>query len=357
MTTLESIIEEYNYHHKPCDFIPRDLSIIKAFFGNIIQGTMSDIINASLESTEIDTNKYDNVLNFLHGFLHDSHDLSDFGTCILNECDKNTSFDIDIGNIIAEPKLYKSLIDGILQNFKNQVNKSSSSILLLEYREDEYTYKTELEKRDSTYLIIKKKCYQVTKKVSRGIIERQGWDNFNVDNDWNVKHSNIPLKIMINNTDKEESKNEITRNTLITCRNCSGSHYTAQCPKPKTITILESSGDFKTKLDRYVPPYLRNGPSNYDSTFVPRPRTDNYAVKVTNIPTYINDQDVRDMFSAVGRIQRITIPRNKRYPEENCDYCYVNYESEEAVEKAINKFNGNKLASSIITVIRAPSKK
>lgn len=373
---LQTIIQEYNSRSNKT--FNKDKLVILNFFKSIISSNFIVIITKTLEScNNIDIQEYDQVLNYLQS-LQINH--KQLGSCIETLCNKLTEFNINIGITLTKENLYIGFLKGILTYFQEQLNAMKTeerNILLLEYKINEsearqigseinqcdegiceYIIRKEYNKRNNKYFIVTKKVTKVTKMMSKRVLERKSWKSFNLEKaDPTLRMQNTPLELVYKQENNDQTiKNEdlsgITKNSKLICRNCGeiNSHITVKCPKERSEKMTTSMNNLNTITENtnerrtYVAPHSRD--NNRESTFGRRER---HAVRVRNIPTYVTEDDVADMFSCIGRVYRVTIPKDKQ-TGGNTDYCYINLDSAEAVERAVKKFNGGKFDSSIITV-------
>jgi len=86
---------------------------------------------------------------------------------------------------------------------------------------------------------------------------------------------------------------------------------------------------------KYVPLHLRPGASmgsKFDDD-------EQNTLRVTNISADTTEDDLRDLFSRAGRIQRVYLARD-RETQESRGFAYISYYSREDAQKAMDRLNG-----------------
>lgn len=313
-------------------------------------------------------NEYSKVCNF----LTKTQTINDTNTLILiiqsflhvekkgtnNEDNKNNNIPVSF------EQLYNCIISGIHEYFKvklTEMKDAEVGIVLLEYKKKSqnginYNIRREYFKKDDKCFI--RKIMSCSRK-EKMIAERKAWKPFNINaNECSATFENITLEINPNlNKEVSNSTNLLKNTTLekesgskplrvgIKCRNCGTiGHFTHDCPNPQTINSLNTRKSFNeietnnSENNKYVAPNQRPY----------------YSVIVNHISSDSTVDEITNLFSEAGRVQRVTIP--KGYDGLNRNFCFVNFYSEESVERAIKRFNGTGLNSMIMTVEKAKSK-
>lgn len=362
MNYIEEIIILYNTVNKLTN--SQTFDNVLSFFQDITKDkAINQIIKKSFNT--IDNNKkikYVQVLNYIEAKIQN---INSFATIFLVSCNSNLGFDVDNGSYLTEEQLYKSLIKSVYNYFEDRLNKKiQSSInndeivneILIEYIDKDSSFvdnypkdisvvsekketiiRKELQKSNDIYKIVTTKTTKITKKVNPRILARKAWPKFNIDDDdCNSEMQNIPLKIKknLNNGSESEnititSTNTPTVSSQLQCRNCGAinDHLTVKCPNSQNRILDTNNSNYQEKR-RY------------------------HSIKISNIPEYYEEDDLRDIFSAVGRIYRVTRPQNFS-TGSNSDFCYMNLDSEESVVRAIKRFNNTKMDNCIIQVTDA----
>jgi translation initiation factor 3 subunit G len=124
----------------------------------------------------------------------------------------------------------------------------------------------------------------------------------------------------------------------IVCRNCAGSHFTAQCPlpaqkdqaKPKepTISPIATPG-------KYVPPARRSGPSSSSSADPGEPEHETTSLRVSSIATTVTETELADRFARFGRVVRAFCVRDYQTGEYR-GIGYVTFAKREDAERALS---------------------
>lgn len=193
--------------------------------------------------------------------------------------------------------------------------------------------------------------------------------------------------------DEEPSQEEKIRKQLtqtagggkVVCRLCKGSHFTAKCPYKDSLPILSEGGagtpniaDRKTILSTHVsvetPPFQEDAPqnegpstSNTGGKYVPpsmrggpgagrgpgesmrSARDDLPTLRVTNISEDTQEQDLRDLFSHVGRVARVYVGRD-RETGAGRGFAFVSFEDKATAQRAIDRMNGRGYDNLILNV-------
>jgi hypothetical protein len=335
------------------------ISIYKDILRNEEANRLLDTVTIS----DYDYHRHANALKFI---MDKIQNIEEFGILLHTACTKNTGFDIDIGLIITSDKLYNSCITAILNYFKNKIiteereqeqEENSEFVVLLEYgletKENRFSpdlsvvletintsIRKELHKTNSEYKIVTKKITRITKKINQNIVKRRQWKPFNIDDEDKCCNQiqNTPLEIIRESQNIEPSTTKTTlasnSTTQITCRNCGviNDHFTAKCPRQR-YNINNNDNDYNNNARRQY-----------------------YSIQVSNVPEYYEENDIKDLFSTISRIYRVNRVKDRRTGAD-IGICYINYDSEEAVERAIKRFNGYRMDSSIISVTKAQNRR
>jgi translation initiation factor 3 subunit G len=154
------------------------------------------------------------------------------------------------------------------------------------------------------------------------------------------KGDDIPFYLGIDWRDKEkEWADEREKERIvggIVCRNCAGSHFTAQCslPTQEDQSKPEEPAISPTATPRkYVPPARRSGASSAsgDPAEVEMETT---SLRVSNIATTITETELADRFARFGRVARSFCSRDYRTGEYR-GVGYVTFARREDAEQAL----------------------
>ena len=115
----------------------------------------------------------------------------------------------------------------------------------------------------------------------------------------------------------------------ITCRICSGNHWTRECKQ------TGKTGEHEVSLPSdegtaYVPPARRND----------RRQEDEWKIRISNLPDHCDQEDVRDLVHGFGRIARIHMAKDRNTGEFR-GFCFVQFLDEESMQNAITALNGH----------------
>ncbi|KAM7456932.1 hypothetical protein BLSTO_02315 [Blastocystis sp. subtype 1] len=143
-----------------------------------------------------------------------------------------------------------------------------------------------------------------------------------------------------------------------TCRYCKGPHMSMRCPYREMFMSKEQPKEEKPAAaaprteGRYVPPSMRK---TSEKTAEYR-EEESYGVRVSNLAEDVTEMQLRDLFSKCGHITRarvITDFETKR----SRGFAFVNYDTKEEAQRAIDMFNGYAINHLILSVSFAEKKK
>lgn len=126
--------------------------------------------------------------------------------------------------------------------------------------------------------------------------------------------------------------------------------YAAQEDKVNEVAPRGGLPPATTTPGAYVPPSLRDrGPVG--TAFMGERRNDESTCRVTNLPEDMPDleEQLRDMFGQIGRIERFYLARDKTTNRLR-GFAFITYESRVYAERAINQFNNAKFGHLILKV-------
>jgi len=81
----------------------------------------------------------------------------------------------------------------------------------------------------------------------------------------------------------------------------------------------------------------------------PRSKDEANTIRVTNLPEEIQDADIRELFSPLGRISRIFLARDK-YTGASKGFAFVSFDRKEDAAKAVATVHGHGYANLILNV-------
>lgn len=134
----------------------------------------------------------------------------------------------------------------------------------------------------------------------------------------------------------------------ITCRFCSGAHWSAKCPFKDTFAD-ETSGDTSSSASAapvksaYVPPSMRNrtdASQQSPGTSAPVQRDQTNTIRMTNLSDIVTEADVRDLCGRIGPVARVYMARDQ--VTGRCrGFAFVTFHSFADAEKAVTRLNGH----------------
>jgi len=383
-TTISSIISKFNkYYVKESqnEFTSNNeiIKFLKKNFSFSLNG------NSNNNGNDNDYEKIDsdllNKYRELHNYLTKCNKIDDINTLVLitqsffyskkksnnnnNNTVTNTKFNF--------AQLYDCIVLGIQEYFRvklTEMKNPEDGIVLLEYKKTmeknniDYNIKIEYFKKQELYFT--RKTRSCSKREQR-IAERKSWKPFNIKiNESVTTFENIPLEINSNLNDEtitninttnyiSNTETEITKSirTGIKCRTCGIiGHFTYDCPNTQSNNLLNTKKSFDNNNNNTT-----NTTNNYNNTnnkYSNSNQKKTYSVIVNHISSESTVDEITEHFSEAGRIQRVTIPKGNDGTNRN--FCFVNFYSEESVDRAIKKFNGTGLNSMIMIVEKAKNK-
>jgi len=168
--------------------------------------------------------------------------------------------------------------------------------------------------------------------------------------------------------EQEDAVKKQLEGKKITCRICKGGHFTSKCPYKDTLGALGVGGT-DTPEDgtgtpqnepaapaqtggKYIPPSLRAGAGRGAGESMNRPggnRDDLPTLRVTNVSEDTDENDLRELFSAFGRVARVFIGKD-RDTGIGKGYAFVSFEDRAVAEKAMQKTDGRGYDNLILSV-------
>lgn len=156
-------------------------------------------------------------------------------------------------------------------------------------------------------------------------------------------------------TNKEEQdKTEVAAAPLpsIKCRYCKGDHWSAKCPHKDILqdkvnmadaaaAAARSAGDTRAEglssgaSGAYKPPSARSGatPSAFSGKGG-KFDSDDYTIRVTNLPEEATENDLMELFKNFGKVNRIFLAKDKN-TQTSRGFAFVNFQNKDDAQKAI----------------------
>ncbi|GAA5867374.1 hypothetical protein JCM5296_005460 [Sporobolomyces johnsonii] len=221
------------------------------------------------------------------------------------------------------------------------------------------------------------KKVKVTRKIKRTLVktavnhvvaERMGWAKFGQEKGaapgphsaTTTVGENVRLRIQAGGIKKDEPAEDPMANMRaqladkkVTCRYCSGDHFTARCPYKDTLGAALGEGEEAPPSDvpasddpsavraaggKYVPPSMRAGAKGVGES-MNRGRDDYPTLRVTNLSEDARDDDLWELFGRFGKINRIYVGK-----DQETGLCkgfgFVSFESRSDAEAAMKKVHG-----------------
>ncbi|KAF8960426.1 translation initiation factor 3, RNA-binding subunit [Flammula alnicola] len=221
--------------------------------------------------------------------------------------------------------------------------------------------------------------------VDHAVAERQKWAKFGQekgskpgpDRATTTVGENVSLKLSAGNkqSEAEQAPEESMKSRVkaagagkVACRLCKGDHFTAKCPYKDTLGGLENTDtgagpddDVGTGPDasapaastggKYVPPSMRGAGARGagESMRGAGNRDDLPTLRVTNISEDTQENDLRELFGAFGRVARVYVGRD-RETGAGKGFAFVSFEEKANAQKAIDKVNGRGYDNLILSV-------
>ncbi|RPD79287.1 translation initiation factor 3, RNA-binding subunit [Lentinus tigrinus ALCF2SS1-7] len=238
---------------------------------------------------------------------------------------------------------------------------------------------------------ITRKIKRVLQKavVDHTVAERKTWAKFGQekgnkpgpDRATTTVGENVWLKLSPGNkaAAKEESQEQTVKANLakagagkVVCRLCKGDHFTAKCPYKDSLSGLDGAGldtpptgldDTGTPAEpaaaapaastggKYVPPSMRGGGRGPGES-MGRPggsRDDLPTLRVTNISEDTQENDLRELFGAFGRVARVYVGRD-RETGAGKGFAFVSFEDKAVAQRAMEKMHGRGYDNLILNI-------
>ncbi|KAI0044783.1 translation initiation factor 3, RNA-binding subunit [Auriscalpium vulgare] len=222
--------------------------------------------------------------------------------------------------------------------------------------------------------------------VEHAVAERKSWTKFGrekgnkpgPDRATTTVGENVMLKLSAGNksSEVEVSEETVVKQSLakagagkVVCRLCKGDHFTAKCPYKDSLAGLDGAdtppvgGDGDNDAPAAAAPAASGGPSKYvppsmrganrgPGESMGRPggnRDDLPTLRVTNISEDTQENDLRDLFGAFGRVARVYVGRD-RETGIGKGFAFVSFEEKVHAQRAMEKMHGRGYDSLILNV-------
>ncbi|KIK79773.1 hypothetical protein PAXRUDRAFT_36356 [Paxillus rubicundulus Ve08.2h10] len=210
---------------------------------------------------------------------------------------------------------------------------------------------------------ITRKIQRVLQKsvVEHTVAERKKWPKFGQE------RGNKEGPDRATTTVGENVVLKMTAGNNVVCRLCKGDHFTAKCPYKDSLAGLEtaelpSPDEFAPSAEaapaaslggKYVPPSMRAGARGAGES-MGRPggtgsREDLPTLRVTNISEETEENDLRELFGAFGRVARVYVGRD-RETGVGKGFAFVSFDDKSIAQRAMDKLNGKGYDNLILSV-------
>lgn len=116
---------------------------------------------------------------------------------------------------------------------------------------------------------------------------------------------------------------------LVRCRYCKGDHWSTRCPHKDLFEATEAT---------YKPPSMREG-AKIETMGRRMEFRDENTIMVTNLPEETTESDLMELFRQFGKMNRITVARDK-YTQLPRGFAYISFQNREDAQRAIWAVNG-----------------
>jgi len=171
----------------------------------------------------------------------------------------------------------------------------------------------------------------------------------------------------LEDVDEIARKARENRGAAMHCRQCKGNdHWSVACPYkelyPPQQPIDDDAGAVesgesgakegergKVQAGTYIAPGMRSMSGAMRGTGVYPERRDENTCRVTNLPEDTDEQELRDLFSKHGKVNRIYLAKDKQSGRSK-GFAFVTYDRRESAEQAIKHISGHRYEHLILKV-------
>jgi len=165
-------------------------------------------------------------------------------------------------------------------------------------------------------------------------------------------HLDLKPKKMGDEDKEDDLKTQLSsRDSIVVCRVCGKTgHWTLRCPernamKPPGESLddeeprpnREATTTTENKEGKYVPAHRRKDGMTQG---VSMGRDEAATLRVTNLSEDVTEQDLQELFRRFGHTTRIFLAKD-RNTDTSRGFAFINYQTKEAAQKAIDKLNGH----------------
>lgn len=170
--------------------------------------------------------------------------------------------------------------------------------------------------------------------------------------------------------DFEKKKEEEKPLTQTVCRRCKQpGHWTLQCPffaetedatpELKTPLVQRDNQPAAQKPGVYRPPQRTMGGDagpqaagrgGRDARGGDMKKHDGFGIRISNISYETTDDDLRVLCGKFGRITRVSIPMDSKFPGKHRNFAFVRFYYEDDARAALERLNGHGYGNLILSV-------
>lgn len=204
-------------------------------------------------------------------------------------------------------------------------------------------------------------------QVDPRIAARREWRRFGAEKnnttvgpDIKTTQYDEPVNLVLGTSWKKQEEEEqhakkkvMQATSTFKCRLCGGEHMTVKCPYKGTLSAEKkqpAAEESAQPTGKYVPPKKRSGATPADV------EAQNTSLRVTNLNTSVTDDNLRELFSRYGTVERVFVLKD-RDTKESRGIAFVDMLTRKGAEAAMEAIDGRGFRSLIINVDWARPKK
>ncbi|CAI4224139.1 unnamed protein product [Auanema sp. JU1783] len=242
-------------------------------------------------------------------------------------------------SILSSAPEVGSWAEEVQENAQSQVDKDGIRTVVDYVTED-----------DGTRYKIVTKFQIIQKKVPRVVADRKKWKKFGESErdppgpqvSTTYVAEEVEMQFTRNRAgeqilDVQEDKQIIKATNREHCRYCKGNdHWSTSCPY-KEMYNMEDETDTTDEKTAFGSKSIGNARGDLRGNM--DRRSDENTCRVTNMPQELEEAELREMFSAIGKVVRVFIARDKLTNQPK-GFAFVTYDSRQDAERAIAELNG-----------------
>ena len=153
----------------------------------------------------------------------------------------------------------------------------------------------------------------------------------------------------------------------VTCRFCSGPHWSAQCPfkdkfsedaEKKRLESVTLGAEPKATSGKYVPPAqrAREEAEARSAATGQAVQEQSNTIRIANISDNVTDQDIRQLCSCIGQVSRVYLAKDMDTGRSR-GFAFVTFMSMADAERAVKKLHGHLYANMVLAANMAENRK